>query len=228
MKTHPTTLLLLCAAAARGHDLYIMPSTFFPAKGSKITAGFHVGDSFPESEVGGRLDRLREPRLVWSGGMASFSRLRVEGKRDLGDVRSKGKGEMIAAVSTAPNLIELEPAKFTEYLTEEGLKDVIGWRAEHGESSKPGKERYSKFAKSILLSGKSNGYYGHAIRYTIEIIPEADPYALKAGDLLPIQVLFRGQPVIDALRQPNVPVHPKQPRLDRRRSGIVKKLRCFP
>ncbi len=198
MRTLPSlTLLLFGAVAAHGHDMYIMPGTFFPSKGDTITAGFHVGDSFPESEVGGRLDRLRNPRLTWKTGAASFRNLRTDGNRDLADVEVAGSGNLIAAVNTVPTLIELDPAKFTEYLKSEGLSEVIAWRAQHGESAKPGKERYSKYAKAILLSGAANGFANHAVGYMIEIIPEADPYSLKPGEFLPIRVLFRGKPAAD-------------------------------
>lgn len=198
MRSATTLTLLLCAAtAAHGHDMYIMPSTFFPSKGEAITAGFHVGDSFPESEVGGRLDRLRNPRLIWKGGSVDFGNLRTNGNRDLADAVVGGSGELIAAINTIPTLIELQPSKFTEYLKEEGLTETISWRAEHGESAKPGKERYSKYAKAILLSGATNGFASHRVGYVIEIVPETDPYTLKPGDLLPIQVLFRGKPAAD-------------------------------
>lgn len=191
------TVTLWAASAVFGHDMYIMPSTFLPNKGAKITAGFHVGDSFPDSEVGGRLQKLQKPRLIWQGGGADFTNLRTSGNRDLADAVVSGSGHLIAAVNTAPTLIELDPAKFTEYLKDEGLTETIAWRAQNGESGKPGKERYSKYAKAILLSGAANGFARHKVGYVIEIIPEADPYALKPGDLLPIQVLFRGKPAAD-------------------------------
>ncbi|MCX6621142.1 MAG: DUF4198 domain-containing protein [Acidobacteria bacterium] len=193
MKTIPVLAILLCAAA-QGHDMYILPGTFFPAQGATVTAGFHVGDSFPESEVRGRLDRLVNPRLLWKTGSAAFQNLRVDGKRDAGDAVAGGSGELIATVSTLPNLIELAPAKFTAYLKEEGLTDVIAWRARHAESARPGKERYSKYAKAILLSGATNGFAGHAVGSVLEILPEADPYTLNPGALLPVRVLFRGKP----------------------------------
>lgn len=195
MRTSSTVTVLLCAAtAAVGHDMYIMPSTFFPAKGAAITAGFHVGDSFPESEVSGRIDRLKDGKLIWQGGEAAFRNLRAEGKRDVGDVVVGGTGELIATIQTLPSLIELEPKKFTDYLAEEGLTEIIEWRAAHGESGKPGKERYSKYAKSVLLSGAANGFAKRAVGNVIEIIPEADPYTVKPGGSLPVQVLFRGKP----------------------------------
>lgn len=197
MKITTSSIALLCVVAAQAHDLYLMPSTFFPAKGATITVGFHVGDSFPESEVGGRLDKLMDPRLIWRNGSAIVGNLRLDGKRDVGDVTTGGTGELIAAVHTAPTLIELDPAKFTGYLKEEGLTGVIAWRDGHGESGKPGKERYSKYAKAILLAGSPNGFFSHAVGYTIEIIAEKNPYTLKPGDLLPIKVLFRGKPAAD-------------------------------
>ncbi len=199
MKTTPSSIALLLAAtvAAHGHVLYIMPGNFLPAGGATITVGFHVGDSFPESEVGGRLDRLKDPRLIWRNGSAAIGNLRVDGKRDAGDAVAGGTGELIAAVQTIPNLIELNPAKFTDYLKEEGLTETIAWRAAHGESGKPGKERYSKYAKAVLIAGAANGFASHRVGYVIEIIPEADPYTLKPGALLPVQVLFRGKPAAD-------------------------------
>ena len=50
-------LLLLVAGSALAHDLYIMPSSFRPQPGQALTLGFHVGDSFPNSEVAGQCAR---------------------------------------------------------------------------------------------------------------------------------------------------------------------------
>ena len=195
MKAIPLlTLLVVFGATASAHDMYIMPASFFPGKGATITVGFHVGDSFPDSEVSGRLERLRDPKLIWRDGSGQFRNLRVDGKRDVGDAVVGGGGELIATVNTAPALIELDAAKFTKYLKHEGLTEIVEWRAQHGESAKSGKERYSKYAKGLLLAGTTDGFATHAIDHVIEIVPEASPYTLKPGDQLPIQVLFRGKP----------------------------------
>ena len=132
--------------------------------------------------------------MLWKGGSAPIANLHVEGERDLGDLTASGAGELVAAVNTMPAFIELEPAKFTDYLKEEGLSEVIAWRSAHSESGKPGRERYSKFAKSVLLSGPPNGFGQEKVGFTIEIIPEADLYKVKAGEALPVLVLFRGKP----------------------------------
>lgn len=58
---------------------------------------------------------------------------------------------------------------------------------------------FLKFAKSLIRSTKGNAgkqiNYGLVLGYRLELIPQADPFALKPGDTLPVQVLFDGKPV---------------------------------
>ncbi len=188
-------LTLVLAGSALAHDLFIMPATFRPQPGQPLTIGFHIGDAFPSSEVAGRLPRLIEPKLSWQGGSVPVANLRIEGKRDLGTVTTPSSpGTLVATVASPPTLIELVPAKFLSYLKHEGLDEVIAYRASHNEAAKPGRERYSKYARALLRSGAPNEFFHQSSGLIIEIIPEADPYSLKPGDQLPIQVLFRGKP----------------------------------
>ena len=189
------SIALTCAAAA--HDLYLIPGAFTPHRGETITIGFHVGDSFPNSEVGGRLDKLRDPLLWWKTGKAGIGNLRVESTRDAGDVVAPGAGDLIASVWTVPTLIELDPAKFTKYLTHEGLAEAVAWRESHGEAARPGKERFSKYAKLLMRSGEADGFFRGPVGHVIEIFAERNPAELKPGSELPIQVMFRGKPAAD-------------------------------
>lgn len=187
-------LAVALGCVAQGHDLYVMPSSFAPSPGQAVVVGFHVGDSFPQSEVLGRLSGLVAPRLLSAQASNALQNIRTEGNRNVADGVVSGRGELVAAVSTAPALINLEPGKFKEYLVEEGLTEIVQWREAHGETAKNGKERYSKYAKAILISGESDSFGTKPVGFVIEIIPEIDVYALKLGDSLPVRVLFRGKP----------------------------------
>ena len=176
------------------HDLYILPGAFQVVPGQMLRVAYHNGDAFPESEAAPPLTRLTGARLVSRRGSVSVGGLRVEGKEVLGEVVVPKGGSWQLAVSTRPNFIALEAAKFVEYLKEEGLDEVIAWRRTHGEEGRPGRERYSKFAKSVLRDGAGDDFYLTALGLPIEIVLLGDPAKLKAGDKLPVIVLLRGKP----------------------------------
>ncbi len=187
-------LLLPFWLALHAHDLYLLPDSFHVKTGALLKVGFHNGDSFPESEVAPQLARLQDAQLIGQNGKSMVQNLRISSKETLGTVKIPGMGSFLLSVRTVPNLIELAPDKFLDYLKEEGLSDVIEWRAKHQETGKPGRERYTKYAKSLLQSGSSDAFYQHSLGFPIEIIPLADPYTLQAGGTLPVLVMSQGKP----------------------------------
>ncbi|MEQ1883834.1 MAG: DUF4198 domain-containing protein [Bryobacteraceae bacterium] len=182
------------AASAMGHDLYLLPETFVAAKSYPVLFELHNGDSFPDSELSVAVERLRDGTLHSASGSRMVDHLHVDGNRTLGSVSVPGDGNLILGIRTIPNFIQLEPDKFLAYLQEEGLSSVIEWRAKNGESAKPGRERYSKYAKSLLLAGAPDGYFSHAVGFPIEILLEKDPHILNLGQTLPVRVMYRGEP----------------------------------
>jgi uncharacterized GH25 family protein len=185
---------LVVAGSALAHDLYIMPEYFRVSVGQNITVALHNGDAFPESEASAPIERLRDASLRSSTQAAPVENLRVDGNRTSGSVSIPGSGALLLTVRTIPNFIEIEPDKFAAYLKEEGLTEALDWRIKHGETGKPGRERYSKYAKSLLSAGSPNDFHQTVTGQLIEIIPRKDPYRLKPGDSLPVRVLFRGSP----------------------------------
>jgi uncharacterized GH25 family protein len=194
MKWKQTIALLFLAVPLLAHDLYLMPERFAVEKGSQLTVAVHNGDAFPESEASPALERVRDFTVVSAAGSTEVQNVRVADKAAQGEVQVEGKGGLILTVRTVPNLLTLPAEEFDDYLKEEGLDAVIEWRAQHGESKAPSRERYSKYAKSLISSGGENKFHSHPVGMAIEIVPERSPVGLKAGDSLPVRVLFRGQP----------------------------------
>jgi hypothetical protein len=168
-----------------------MPAKFQVKPGERLMISLHVGDSFPNSE--GPMDpaRIRDARLSDGSPFGDFS---IIGNATHGFTRPSAMGSLYASLASEPRFIELAPAKFESYLKEEGLDAVIAARKERGESAKPGRELYSKYAKTLLVSGSSSADYAKPAGLTIEFVPEADPSAVKPGGKLPVKVLWRGQP----------------------------------
>jgi hypothetical protein len=190
---------LVAALAGRlcAHDLYLMPDRFLTKPGAPLRVVFQNGDEFPKGTSAVKPERLRNTRLVSQAGTAEFTGIAAEAKQTVASVKAPGPGLAILTSSTLPGFIELDAVKFKSYLEHENLTNAIQWREKHGETGKPGRERYSKYVKSMIRVDRSDGFFAHKTGLTIEIVPEADPYSLKPGQNLPVQVLFRGQPAVD-------------------------------
>lgn len=94
--------------------------------------------------------------------------------------------------------IKLDADKFEEYLREDGMEYIIAERKRLGESEKEGRERYSRYIKTLIQVGDSRtGAAKTRVGSRIEIVPLENPYSKKVGDTLKLQVLFSGFPLAD-------------------------------
>jgi uncharacterized GH25 family protein len=199
----PFVLALLAnasAGAARltAHDFWIEPSTFHPAVGSTVGARLMVGQGF-------RGDPLpRNPALIAkfvlaaeSGETAVIGR---SGDEPAGTAAIASPGLQWLGYRSSNSFVTLEPKKFEDYLREEGLESIVAERARRGESEKPSRELFSRCAKALLSPpGASGAGFDRALGFTLELIPEKNPDALRAGEELPVRLLFEGKPLEGAL-----------------------------
>ena len=197
MKHHYLIALLLAATPALAHDLYLMPEKFVTQAASLLRFAFENGDEFPAGGSAVKPSRLRNARLLSKAGRVDIEKIAEQGKHTVAEVRVPGSGFAILTANTIPNFIELDAAKFKSYLEHENLNEVIAWREAHGESAKSGRERYSKYVKSLVLAGEPDAFYKERTGLMIEIVLEADPYSLSPGKTLPALVLFRGKPAVN-------------------------------
>lgn len=154
----------------------------------------HNGDAFPASEDAVDPKRLLDARLVNGASTAPIGGFRIVGKATEGAVLVERAGTQYLALRTATRVLELPAARFENYLKGEGLDHVVAWRARNGESAKPGRERYSKYAKSVVMAGTPGDGWSQPLGLAIEFVPERDPATLRVGDSLPVRVVWRGKP----------------------------------
>ena len=194
IQTGLLTLLVLVVAAgdAAAHYTYIVPQTFRVAAGDTVLIGFHSGDGFPESSA--ILKRLVDPTIHSEGIALKLDGLKEEGKRLAYEFKATRPGHVIVTAVNGTGSETMKPESFEEYLKEEGLNAIVAARAQRGESAKPGRERYTMYAKTIFLAGAPNDGYKVAVGLPLEMVPEKDPYSLKSGESLPVRVLLRGAP----------------------------------
>ncbi|MBL8233307.1 MAG: DUF4198 domain-containing protein [Bryobacterales bacterium] len=181
------------APLAFTHDLYLMPQKWVTESGALLKIHFENGDLFPAGGHPVAPARLRNTRLISKAGTTPFEGITAGKTRTEASVRIPGAGLVTLTAETLPNFIELSAPKFQSYLKKEHLTHVQKWRKANGEAAKPGRERYSKYVKSMVRAGASDGHLA-AAGLTVEFAAFADPYNLAPGGTLPVQLLFRGQP----------------------------------
>ncbi len=193
-------LLLLCAlpVAAVAHDFWFEPSSFTPAPGQRVEFRLRIGDDF----VGEKYPRDEEllDQFVLAGPPGWQNVAGNNGDEPAGHATAGDAGLYLAGYRSKPMFIELEAAKFEQYLWKEGLEHAIRSRHAHGENARPGRELFSRCAKALLVSGAgaTNGY-DRALGFRLEIIPAKNPLALAAGDTLPVTVSFEAKPISNLL-----------------------------
>jgi hypothetical protein len=121
----------------------------------------------------------------------------LPGTHPAGFARIQAPGLSIIGYRSRRTPIELAADKFEKYLAEEGLERISQARARRGETGKPGREVYSRCAKSLLIAGPAPASGSdRALGLTLELIAESK--LDKPGDL-PLRLLYEGQPLVGAL-----------------------------
>ncbi len=186
-----SSLLLLAAATSSAHDFWLWPATFRPGSGSTVSVRAGVGEGFPNFSSPVALDRVEGLRLIGPAG-----------ERELAvfDAEVAGPGAYVIALAVKDRFIELKPADFQRYITEEEFSEVIETRRAAGAGQQPGREIYSRYSKLLLqVHGRGDDSAAtQPVGHELEIIPRRNPARLKRTDELTVQVLFRGKPLANA------------------------------
>jgi len=201
--------------AAAAHDFWIEPAEQPLASTGLTSVALFVGDpgwADPFAYDATHAYDFRVLGPLRDDGVARVSRVvGVEGALPAGRTALREPGVHVISYRSTRNFIQLEAERFEPYLKEEGLDHVLASRAAAGQTDAPGRELYSRCAKSIRIvsaeddADEARVHSGHdrVLGLTLELIPEAPPLALDADSdgalALPLRLLFRGEPLADAL-----------------------------
>jgi uncharacterized GH25 family protein len=190
-------LCLLVASPAAAHDYWLVPETFTPKDGANVPVRLYVGEALkPEQEVAYSVKKTAVLQLVTATKTyTEFPDLK-DGAKPAFAFKMEGKGTAVLRLDRDWSSITLKADKFTAYLKEEGLDEIVKARAAAGETEADGKERYRRCLKTIVhAGGELDATPTKPAGQVFEIVPAKNPYALKAGDELPVAVLFDGKPL---------------------------------
>jgi uncharacterized GH25 family protein len=180
------------------HDMWIEPTTFFPAAGQIVGARLRVGQDL----LGDPLPR--DPALV-----KQFVVEDAEGRKPLvgrdgadpaGYLRVASPGLLVVGYFSNPSAVELPAEKFNQYLKEEGLDAVATIRGQRNQTGAKAREMFSRCAKSLMLSGATTDKQSdHALGFTLELVAERNPYSIRPGEDFPVRLTYLNKPLAGAL-----------------------------
>jgi uncharacterized GH25 family protein len=191
-------LVLLWGLPCAAHDYWLAPEQFLALPGSKIATHLYFGDRF-EIEDERPFQKPRTPffQLVGAGGTTDLTPT-PDGRKPVAELTLPTEGTYVLVLDRTAQSITLEAAQFDAYHKEEGLADVLEWRRRNRQSGAAGRERYSRSVKALLQAGqRTDPIATRPLGRRIEIVPLQNPYDLKPGQELAVQVLFEGRPLAD-------------------------------
>jgi len=200
MKKWIFSSLLVLVSTAQAHEFWMTPDRFSPPENAPVKLSLRVGEGFLGEPVG--FGQPMAISLRWHSlrGAKDLTARLPATEQGAVALAFDRPGAQIVALDTQPVTTELSADKFTAYLREDGLEHVIALREARGQSAAPGRERYRRHVKTLLnVGGKTDKVFGLRTGQTLEIVPLKNPHRLKAGDALPVEVLFKGAPLPGAL-----------------------------
>ncbi len=192
-------LSLMGFISAFAHDLFLKPDSFFAKINQKVSISIMNG-TFKESEGAVSFARLTDVSIVSPSGVRINPKEADFTKNDTTaflNFTPSESGNYVVGLSTAWRENSLPASEFNEYLTLEGIPDILEDRKRDKELEIDGKYRYSKYVKTIIQAGgKQTANYATNLGYAVEMIPQANPYKLKVGSTIEIACLKDGKPLI--------------------------------
>lgn len=199
-KIKVTFTILLLTFITDAHEFWLQPKKFKYALGEEIKLDFMVGESFTGEFWDLKRHKAEKMELHRLGGVRDLAK---EVKATTGNnlvFKADQEGTYLFSLQSNAAYIELEGEKFNDYLKEDGLDYILDERTKSGSLSKKSTEFYSRYAKVLVQAGnKADDTYKKKLGLRYEIIPDQNPYTLKAGDHLQCRVLFEGKPAAHAL-----------------------------
>lgn len=123
-------------------------------------------------------------------------------------VKTRVAGPLFVALYSKRSFLELDAAKFNEYLKEEGLDAVLEARKTNKEDGEPGLELYQRCAKMMMRvldrdsakkETKDSSFILKPVGLPIELIPDRDFTNTPPGTNVSVQVLYQNAPLRNAL-----------------------------
>jgi hypothetical protein len=178
--------------------MWIEPATFSPVLGQTVGVRLRVGQELLGDPLPRNASLIHQ--FVFEDAAGRKPVLGRDGADPAGFLRASVPGLLVIGYLSNPSAVELAADKFNQYLKEEGLDTIAALRARRNETGAKAHELFSRCAKSLVLSGLPSEAQGdRLLGFTLELLAERNPYAIRAGEDLPVRLTYENRPLAGAL-----------------------------
>jgi len=143
--------VLASAPRTSAHEFWLKPSEARPRTGETIAVRFFVGERFAGEEVGFASERVLSFDHVREGSVEPLAG--EEGVGPAAVLGSLAPGVHLVAYASTSSGSVLPAGRFNDYLLDDGLYEPLAARRHAGLLDAPGRERYARCAKTIVVAG---------------------------------------------------------------------------
>src|SRR6185295_5532928 len=105
---------------------------------------------------------------------------------------------VMLTLNTTNSFIDLDAAKFNDYLEKDGLTEALKYRQTNGDTAKNGHENYQRSVKTIFQVGdKFTNVYKQKTDLPLDIIPTEHPYSISKDGNFKVKLFFQGEKLKD-------------------------------
>ncbi|MCA9256541.1 MAG: DUF4198 domain-containing protein [Phycisphaerales bacterium] len=188
---------LVASRPAFAVDSWLIVESDVVDPGADTWIAFVTGDRFPIGD--GIVDPARVEGLTAVHGRNKRLIEGLKAEDDAVAVRRvfDSPGYHALGLTLTPRVTTLDGDIFDQYLIEERANEALRMRRESGARHEPVRERYTKYAKTILQVGAAEAEddgWMRPIGQRLELVPLTNPTLWQSGETVQIQVLLDGHP----------------------------------
>lgn len=193
------TSLLTISSPIRAHEFWLEPIPFYQETNKQIDITVRVGENMKGDILPNIPAWYSKFDVITAKGLQE-----VEGELGsdpAGHFKSGTQGIFAIGYLSTETFVDLPAKKFTTYLETQGLEKIIKRREELNESEKNGHEIFYRNVKTLVKVGDKNdaNFFNYDFGHPLNITPLLNPYDLKLGDELPVQITFNQKPAANLL-----------------------------
>ncbi|WP_445372847.1 DUF4198 domain-containing protein [Methylomonas sp. HW2-6] len=183
------------------HEFWLMPDKFkLDSSGAANQLVFRVGEDFIGNVWAKRAERTLTLMHYTKNHAFDLTPSTFQSDTIPIALQFESEGTHLLAMESNNSFISLEADKFNHYLKEDGNEAVYQWREKNGTAHVASRENYRRCAKTLVQVGtKTDDTFKRVLGMPLELIPLQNPYRLKQGDNLTVQVLFAGKPLTNKM-----------------------------